>query len=159
MYSTTVPPLWIHSTINWSFFHYTWLYAPNQRENSRTPSFFLIFSVFHCRFTIISMDKSVDSAKIFDVFSIFIAFSVFHVDFRKACRYDTDRRKNDREREKRRPLAGSWKQAVWVRMVQNQTKTAGIAVSQVLEQKIDIDDASFSELRFETQPAGGDVPP
>ena len=33
-----------------------------------------------------------------------------------------------------------------------------IAVSQVLEQKIDIDDASFSELRFETQPAGGDVP-
>lgn len=43
-------------------------------------------------------------------------------------------------------------------MVQNQTKTAGIAVSQVLEQKIDIDDASFSELRFETQPAGGDVP-
>lgn len=45
-----------------------------------------------------------------------------------------------------------------MRMVQNQTKTAGIAVSQVLEQKIDIDDASFSELRFETQPAGGDVP-
>ena len=43
-------------------------------------------------------------------------------------------------------------------MVQNQTKTAGIAVSQVLEQKIDIDDASFSELRFETQPTGGDVP-
>ena len=43
-------------------------------------------------------------------------------------------------------------------MVQNQTKTVGIAVSQVLEQKIDIDDASFSELRFETQPAGGDVP-
>lgn len=45
-----------------------------------------------------------------------------------------------------------------MRMVQNQTKTAGIAVSQVLEQKIDIDDVSFSELRFETQPAGGDVP-
>lgn len=69
--------------------------------------FFSFFSVFHCRFTIISMAKSVDSAKIFGVFSIFIAFSVFHVDFRKACRYDTDRRKNDREREKRRPLAGS----------------------------------------------------
>lgn len=48
------------------------------------------------------MAKSVDSAKILDVFSIFIAFSVFHVDFRKACRYDTDRRKNDREREKKK---------------------------------------------------------
>lgn len=48
------------------------------------------------------MVKSVDSAKILDVFSIFIAFSVFHVDFRKACRYDTDRRKNDREREKKK---------------------------------------------------------
>ena len=46
------------------------------------------------------MVKLVDSAKILGVFSIFIAFSVFHVDFRKACRYDTDRRKNDREREK-----------------------------------------------------------
>ena len=62
----------------------------------------VIFSVFHCRFTIISMVKSVDSAKILDVFSIFIAFSVFHVDFRKACRYDTDRRKSDREREKKK---------------------------------------------------------
>ena len=48
------------------------------------------------------MVKSVDSAKILNVFSIFIAFSVFHVDFRKACRYDTDRRKNDREREKKK---------------------------------------------------------
>ena len=48
------------------------------------------------------MVKSVDSAKILSVFSIFIAFSVFHVDFRKACRYDTDRRKNDREREKKK---------------------------------------------------------
>ena len=143
MYSTTVPPLWIHSTINWSFFYYTWLYTPNQREKACTPSFFLTFSVFHCRFTIISMLRLVDSAKILNGFSIFIAFSVFHVDFRKACRYDTDRRKNDREREKRRSLAGSWKQAVWVRMVQNQTKTAGIAASPVLEQRIDIDDVSF----------------
>ena len=50
------------------------------------------------------MAKSVDSAKILDVFSIFIAFSVFHVDFRKACRYDTDRRKNDREREKKKTV-------------------------------------------------------
>lgn len=55
------------------------------------------------------MAKSVDSAKILDVFSIFIAFSVFHVDFRKACRYDTDRRKNDREREKKKTVGRALK--------------------------------------------------
>lgn len=43
-------------------------------------------------------------------------------------------------------------------MMRNRTKTAGIAASPALEQKIDMDDVSFSELRFETQPAGGDVP-
>ncbi len=105
------------------------------------------------------MAKSVDSAKILDVFSIFIVFSVFHVDFRKACRYDTDRRKNDREGKKKivgRVLKAGCLSAYGAESDEN---SGNSCLSQVLEQKIDIDDASFSELRFETQPAGGDVPP